>query len=89
MLCKNEIMMSIFRRLSTNPAEKLIFRKRKTSTSTHIQVVFRLTFKDLRFRFECIAHHCFGFIDWQGLDYHIKCNTAPKKERHCVRFVLE
>lgn len=23
------------------------------------------------------------------LDYHIKCNTAPKKERHCVRFVLE
>lgn len=44
MLCKNEIMMSIFRRLSTNPAEKLIFRKRKTSTSTHIQVVFRLTF---------------------------------------------
>ena len=30
---------------------------------------------------------------WQGqgadLDYHIKCNTAPKKERHCVRFVLE
>ena len=44
MLCKNEIMMSIFRRLSTNPAEKLIFGKRKTSTSTHIQVVFRLTF---------------------------------------------
>ena len=25
----------------------------------------------------------------QFLDYHIKCNTAPKKERHCVRFVLE
>jgi hypothetical protein len=24
-----------------------------------------------------------------SLDYHIKCNTAPKKERHCVRFVLE
>ena len=24
-----------------------------------------------------------------NLDYHIKCNTAPKKERHCVRFVLE
>lgn len=24
-----------------------------------------------------------------ALDYHIKCNTAPKKERHCVRFVLE
>lgn len=23
------------------------------------------------------------------LDYHIKCNTTPKKERHCVRFVLE
>lgn len=27
--------------------------------------------------------------DWDYLDYHIKCNTAPKKERHCVRFVLE
>lgn len=26
---------------------------------------------------------------WYFLDYHIKCNTAPKKERHCVRFVLE
>lgn len=26
---------------------------------------------------------------WGNLDYHIKCNTAPKKERHCVRFVLE
>ena len=25
----------------------------------------------------------------ETLDYHIKCNTAPKKERHCVRFVLE
>ena len=25
----------------------------------------------------------------EDLDYHIKCNTAPKKERHCVRFVLE
>jgi len=28
-------------------------------------------------------------LDGDVLDYHIKCNTAPKKERHCVRFVLE
>ena len=28
-------------------------------------------------------------LQWGSLDYHIKCNTAPKKERHCVRFVLE
>ena len=36
----------------------------------------------------------FGILVVRGtvgafLDYHIKCNTAPKKERHCVRFVLE
>ena len=30
-----------------------------------------------------------GLRKGQFLDYHIKCNTAPKKERHCVRFVLE
>ena len=28
-------------------------------------------------------------LQGSSLDYHIKCNTAPKKERHCVRFVLE
>ena len=33
----------------------------------------------------CVYCHEKGEI----LDYHIKCNTAPKKERHCVRFVLE
>ena len=30
-----------------------------------------------------------AFHEGVFLDYHIKCNTAPKKERHCVRFVLE
>lgn len=29
------------------------------------------------------------YAEGYPLDYHIKCNTAPKKERHCVRFVLE
>lgn len=33
--------------------------------------------------------HKMSRLEKKNLDYHIKCNTAPKKERHCVRFVLE
>ena len=58
-----------------------------------ICIVFALTFslRSVPLAVLLLLFMPFSLLSLTGelLDYHIKCNTTPKKERHCVRFVLE
>ena len=76
--------------------ERLILRRGMTGEECQILREGHARIAALRYIQMLNSHDFSTFLSYytrvtQGsfLDYHIKCNTAPKKERHCVRFVLE